>query len=432
MKPLVKTISSAGEAARELRDLHVSGPGIDIMAPKATHRVLKIFNIDSRGANILKQEMLSRGGEVATPWEALKMEVSRVDVIIMGTLRQYEELCGKLQHQPFGLRAVSREIMAVLSNYDQASPKLEAGRFLLDLAAKTHIMGVLNITPDSFSDGGRFFDRELALEQARRMVEDGADILDVGGESTRPGAEPVSLDEELRRVVPVIETLAGEVGVPVSIDSYKPEVVRAAVDAGASIINDINGLRDEKMVALCAETGLPVITMHMQGTPRDMQQNPTYSDVVKDICEWLDIQAEAAQAAGVARDKILIDPGIGFGKTKEHNLEIIARLPELKSLGYPVVLGTSRKAFIGAILDLPSDERIEGTIASVVSGIGRGAQIVRVHDVKEVARAVRVTDAIVRGKYASSGQDDELDRHGSFVPECKPQAKERNIKHKKV
>jgi dihydropteroate synthase len=283
----------------------------------------------------------------------------------------------------------------VLEVYDEAHPVLEAGRFTLDLSARTRIMGILNVTPDSFSESGTYYGFDTAVAHARQMVHDGADIIDIGGESTRPGAEAVPLEEELGRVIPVIETLAGTLDVPISIDTYKPAVAERALEAGASIVNDVNGLRDPAMRTLVAERGVASIIMHMKGTPRDMQQNPVYEDVVGEVMERLDGQAEQAIEAGLAPEKIIIDPGIGFGKTLEHNLEIMRRLSEFKSLGYSLVLGTSRKSFIGTILDLPADERVEGTLATLAYGIAQGAHIVRVHDVKAAARAVRMTDAIL-------------------------------------
>lgn len=379
-----------------LRQLKVSAQGVDIMSPKAIHRVVKITGIDSRAANIVKQEMLSRGGEAAAPWEVYKLDSKKVDMILMGTLRQYNELCDKLALQPFGLPVVAEDIKEALDNYSKDIQVLEAGQFKLDLSSRTYVMGILNVTPDSFSDGGIYFDYNMAVEQGRRLVEDGADIIDVGGESARPGAEPVDLEEEIRRTIPVIEGLANELNVPISIDTYKPKVARRALDSGASMINDISGLRDEKMIELAIEKNVPVIIMHMKGMPRDMQLNPHYNDVVAEIADWLDGQAGKAILAGLPRDKVLIDPGIGFGKNLEDNLEIMRRLSEFKSLGYPIVLGTSRKSFIGSVLDLTPKERVEGTIATVVYGVTQGANIVRVHDVKEVMRASRMTDAIMK------------------------------------
>ncbi|MBE0446555.1 MAG: dihydropteroate synthase [Actinobacteria bacterium] len=365
------------------------------MSPKAIHRLIKIAGVDSRAANIIKQEMLSRGGDAAAPWELYKLDERKVDIILMGTLRQFDELCQKLALQPFGLPRLAEGINKALYNYAKSLPTIEVGRFKLDLSARTHVMGVLNITPDSFSDGGRYFGHTTAVDQARQMVLDGADIIDIGGESARPGAEPVTSEEEINRVVPVIKELAGELDVPISIDTYKPEVARRALDAGASIINDISGLRDDKMIELAVERCTPVVIMHMQGTPKDMQLKPSYVDVVAEVADWLDGQAEKAATAGLPRDKILIDPGIGFGKNLEHNLELMRRLSEFRSLGYPVVLGTSRKSFIGTVLDLPVEERIEGTLATIIYGVTQGVSIIRVHDVKEAMRASRMTDAIM-------------------------------------
>ncbi|MDI6716393.1 MAG: dihydropteroate synthase [Actinomycetota bacterium] len=392
--PKVLCIKNIEIAKEQLKKLKVSTRGIDIMSPKAIHRIIKVSGIDSRAANIIKQEMLSRGGEAAAPWELYKMDLKKVDMILMGTLRQYEELCVKLELQPFGLPLLAQDIREALHNYDKKPSVIKAGRFELDLSSKTYVMGILNVTPDSFSDGGKFFDYTLAAEQGRRMALEGADIIDIGGESTRPGADPVSVDEELKRVIPVIEKLSTELDVPISIDTYKPQVAKEALEAGASIVNDVSGLRDDKMIELIAEKNVPVVIMHMKGTPRDMQINPSYDDVVSEVADWLDSQARKAISAGISRDNLLIDPGIGFGKTLEHNVEIIRCLSAFKSLGYPIVLGTSRKSFIGAILDLPVEERLEGTLATLAYGIIQGANIVRVHDVKEAVRVSRVIDAI--------------------------------------
>jgi len=256
-------------------------------------------------------------------------------------------------------------------------------------------MGVVNVTPDSFSDGGRFFEHRAAVEHGLRLVEEGADILDVGGESTRPGSDFITLDEELRRVVPVVEGLAERAGVPVSIDTTKAEVARRALDAGCAMVNEISALRlDPEMLPLLVERGVPFCLMHMRGLPKDMQADPRYDDVLGEIAAFLRERADAAVEAGADPANIVIDPGIGFGKTLEHNLEILRRLGELRSLGYPILLGTSRKSFIGRILDLPEDQRLEGTAASVALGIAEGADIVRVHDVREMVRVARVADAI--------------------------------------
>ncbi len=264
---------------------------------------------------------------------------------------------------------------------------------------RTLIMGIVNVTPDSFSDGGRFLDRERAVEHALRLVDEGADIIDIGGESTRPGAQPVPLEEELRRVIPVVEGLRRRSEVMISVDTYKAEVARRALEAGAEMVNDISALRfDPEMARVVAQHDAYVVLMHMQGTPQTMQDNPQYDDVVQDIREFLHERIAAAVAAGIKREKIIIDPGIGFGKLLEHNLEILRRLEELKALGRPILIGPSRKSFIGQLTGLPVDQRLEGTIASVVVGVLHGAAIVRVHDVAPVRRALQIVDAIKRGE----------------------------------
>lgn len=273
------------------------------------------------------------------------------------------------------------------------------GSFEYDFSTRTYIVGILNVTPDSFSDGGRFLNREAAIEHALRMVDEGADIIDIGGESTRPGSDPISVDEELRRVLPVIEGLRGKINIPISIDTYKAPVARRALEAGATIINDISGLRfDPELVDVAAELGASVIIMHMQGTPKTMQENPTYNDVVTEIKSFLNERARIAESHGIRQ--IIVDPGIGFGKKLEHNLEIFRRLNELTELGYPVLVGPSRKSFIGMLLNLPVDSRLEGTATAVAASILNGAHLIRVHDVQAMKRVSVVADAIKRGAAA--------------------------------
>ncbi len=255
-------------------------------------------------------------------------------------------------------------------------------------------MGVVNVTPDSFSDGGRYLDGAVAVAHGEKLLRDGAAILDVGGESTRPGAEKVDSVEELRRVEPVVAGLAGEA--TVSIDTSKAVVAEAAIDAGASIVNDVTALRgDSGMAGLCAERGVGVVLMHMPGNPRTMQDDPTYGDVVNDVKAFLTERVEAAVAAGIDEERVWLDPGIGFGKTLEHNLELLRRLGELRELGRPLVIGTSRKSFIGRIDGSEVDERIGGTIASSVLAATEGADVLRVHDVAEMGQAMRVASAIL-------------------------------------
>ena len=258
-------------------------------------------------------------------------------------------------------------------------------------------MGILNVTPDSFSDGGCYLDVERAVAHAERMVAEGATLIDIGGESSRPGASPVSIREELSRIIPVIRAIVDIVDVLLSVDTYKAEVARRALEAGAHLINDITALRgDTAMAAVISEMEAGLVLMHMKGTPRTMQQAPEYDDVVSEICDSLQKSIEAAESHGISAERIIIDPGIGFGKTMKHNLEILKRLTEFRGLNKPLLIGTSRKSFIGNILDLPVTERVEGTTATVCWAIAHGADILRVHDVKANVRAARMTDALYR------------------------------------
>jgi dihydropteroate synthase len=270
---------------------------------------------------------------------------------------------------------------------------LDCGGRALDLA-RAAIMGVLNVTPDSFSDGGFFLSKDKAVAHARQMAAAGADILDIGGESTRPGAQAVSVQQELDRVLPVIEAIRAAIDLPVSIDTSRPEVMRAAVAAGAGLINDVRGLRAPGALAAARDLAVPVCLMHMQGEPRSMQQHPVYANVVTDVRDFLEARIDACVAAGMARERLLIDPGFGFGKTAAHNLELLRRLGELRALGRPVVAGLSRKSMIGALLNLPVDERLHASVALALIAVQNGASIVRVHDVRATRDAIRMLEIV--------------------------------------
>jgi len=405
--PRLLNVDGLREAYARLDELGPSEQGRAIMAPKMVCRVVHVENLDTKAANILKQNMLSIGGEVSLPREVFDYGGVKVSAIISGNLKHYRLLISKLKRQPFGLKALALELEEILRlRLKEAGRCLRLGGREYDLDKRTLVMGVVNVTPDSFSDGGRFYDARKAVEQALRLEEDGADILDIGGESTRPGSDFITLDEELRRGMPVIEEGLERAAVPVSIDTTKAEVARRALDAGCAMVNEISAMRlDPEMLPLVVDKDVPFCLMHMQGMPKDMQVEPHYEDVIGEVAAFLREKAEAAEEAGADTANIMIDPGIGFGKTLQHNLEIVRRLYELKSLGYTLVLGTSRKSFIGRILDLPEDERVEGTAASVAMGIAGGADIVRVHDVREMVRVARVADAIL-------GRDKEKDQIG--------------------
>jgi dihydropteroate synthase len=273
---------------------------------------------------------------------------------------------------------------------------LEWPRGRLDFSGGCLVMGILNITPDSFSDGGQFFNTENAIKHGLQMASEGAAMIDIGAESTRPGAQSVPADEQIRRAIPVITALAGKVAIPLSIDTYNVDVAKAGLDSGASIINDITALADDTMAELAAKAGVPVVLMHMQGMPKTMQKEPMYVDVVKEVKEFLLERAAKAQRFGIAKEKIFIDPGIGFGKTAEHNLLLLKHIDEFVATGYRVLLGTSRKRFIGLLTgkEAPAD-RIFGTAATVALAVEAGVSIIRVHDVAQMFDVIKVVNRII-------------------------------------
>jgi dihydropteroate synthase len=269
----------------------------------------------------------------------------------------------------------------------------------IKFGSRTYIMGVLNVTPDSFSGDGIYQDADRAIETAEKMVSDGADIIDIGGESTRPGSKPIAIEEEIKRTIPVIKKLSKRISAPISIDTAKSEVARLALESGASIVNDITGMEsDREMMGVVKEFGAKVVLMHIKGLPQTMQDNPVYGDLLKEIKDKLKAVIKRAAVFGIKKENMIVDPGIGFGKTLEHNLLILNRLFEFKEFGLPILVGPSRKSFIGKITGAEPDKRIFGTIASVAIAIKNGADIVRVHDIKEIKQAVLVSDAIARAE----------------------------------
>jgi dihydropteroate synthase len=378
-----------------MEKIGVHETGIRLMEKKANFYTIKLENVKGQSANIIKQEMLSLGGEAAVSLGVMNFSRKKSDVLLMGTEKQFTELVPKLYAQPFGLPLLGEEIKRALSNYQKRDFKLNFKGHTLQLGKKTLIMGILNVTPDSFYDGGRYSNFKQAVERALEMVDEGADIIDIGGESSRPGANPVAEKEELERVVPVIKKLASRVKTPISIDTYKAGVAKLAIEVGASMVNDISALRmDKKMANIIKSNGVPVCLMHMQGSPRNMQKNPRYKDVVSEIFAFLKERIDFCQQAGIDVEKIIVDPGIGFGKTVIHNLEILKNLDQFKSLGRPIMVGVSRKSFIGKVLELQPEERLEGSLASAIWCMVKGASILRVHDVRETKRAVKIVEAI--------------------------------------
>ncbi|MEI6632128.1 MAG: dihydropteroate synthase [bacterium] len=379
-----------------MREIKVDSYGIKIMLPKAITHLVRLSPISNIAANILKQEMLSLGADAAIARDALTGKTKKTACLIMGNMAQFNRLGEKLKKQPFGLSSVAVELSQTLANYQKDKFSLKLGRGKLSLGARSRIMAVVNLTPDSFSGDGLYpkFRKEYIIKHVENMVREGADIIDIGAESSRPGASKLSLREELSRAIPLIKILAKRIKTPISIDTYKPEVAKQALDNGAVMVNDITGLCDIKMARLVARYKAAVVIMHMKGKPANMQLNPQYQDVVLEIIDFLGKAIKKAVALGVKEDKIIIDPGIGFGKALKHNLEILKRLAEFKVLGRPILIGTSRKAFIGKILDLRPQERIFGTVSSCVLGAQNGAHILRVHDVREVRQALDIFDSI--------------------------------------
>ncbi|MGE5558982.1 MAG: dihydropteroate synthase [Bacillota bacterium] len=382
----------------EMRKTGVDQRGREILREKGEFLWVRLDNLPLPGANILKQEVLAKGGDVAVPKEACTGAANEFgSCIIIATKAQIFAALPRLFEQPFRLAHVADSLYELLTGNFTLEKITVKGRDF-NWGKRTYIMGIINITPDSFSRDGLWREEggpgeaiRKALEQADVFLKEGADILDVGGESTRPGAQAVDADTELKRVVPVIKALAQNSPLPISIDTYKSKVAKEAVLAGADIINDIwGGMMDPEILDVALEAGTPYIIMHN----RDHRE---YQDLLGEIIGDLRARLEAALNKGVDPGRLIMDPGIGFGKTREHNLEIIKRLRELRILGCPILVGTSRKSVVGLTLDLPVEERLEGTAATVCMAIMNGADIIRVHDVKAMARVARMTDAVARG-----------------------------------
>jgi dihydropteroate synthase len=384
-------IMNANEAIQQMKKV---GVGVKLMEGKALHFNLKVEGIDPRTANLLKQEMLSLGGDVAVDGRGLDCSAKQTDALLMGTQKNFEKLILKLEQYP-DLQPLGQSIKETLKNISKTHYSIRCRKRTLILGKRTLLMGVLNVTPDSFSDGGLFSDTEKAISHGLRMVEEGADIIDIGGESTRPGSKPLELEEELRRVIPVIEFIAKEVNVPISIDTYKSNVAQRAIEAGAEMINDISGLHfDPSLAQVAVKEDVPLVLMHIRGTPETMQKDVHYDSLFSEILQYLKDSIQRAESAGLDPRQIIIDPGIGFGKTVEDNLLIIKNLYEFRILGKPILLGTSRKSFIGKILNAEAGDRLEGTLSSIAIGVLNGAHIIRSHDVLQAKKAIALADAI--------------------------------------
>jgi len=390
-------IKSLAEAQYELEKIDCDPMGVHILKAKAIFKIIKIENIRSKAANVLKQTFLGKGGDVAVSRHSADLSEELTDALIFATSKQYGLALAQLKVQPWGLAKVASEIEQMLKDAAQL-PMREykwKDRNLTINREISLVMGILNITPDSFSDGGKYNDLELAIQRVKELQADGADIIDIGAESTRPykGSEKISAEQELDRLLPVLEAVLPYCKVPVSIDTYKASVAEAALQCGAHIINDVWGLQcDTGMAGVVAKYDVPVVVMHNKN-------EMSYPEGIMNDINWffkksIDIGIEN----GIKRENIMIDPGIGFAKTVEQNLYIMSKLEQLQALGCPVLLGTSRKRFIGEVLDLPVNERVEGTIATAAFGKTKGVQIHRVHDVKQVKRTLKMMDAMMRSR----------------------------------
>ncbi|MBN1902150.1 dihydropteroate synthase [Candidatus Sumerlaeota bacterium] len=390
-------ILSLEQAEKEMAQIGTHPEGIRIMAPKAVFRPIKIYALSPYQANILKQEMLSIGGEAATSKGCVDCSCVQTDVILLGALAHYERLIEKLNRQPPSFKILAEKIRRIAQIPGGRTPfPWKLPDRMLFPGEKTLIMGILNVTPDSFSDGGKYLSPDAAFDHALRLVEEGADIIDIGGESSRPGSNPISADEEMRRVLPVLEKLRGKISIPISVDTWKSEVARKAIEKGAEIVNDITALSgDPAMAHLCAEKKVGVVLMHMKGTPGTMQNAPEYKDVVGEVSGFFLKQLEKAESAGIHRDSIVLDPGIGFGKLLEHNLMLLRNLSLFRDLYQrPVLVGISRKRFIGDLTGAPVEARLPGTLAAAVMSEQRGASIIRVHEVAACRVALKVGTAL--------------------------------------
>jgi len=385
---------STAEIAREIDRTESDPEGVGLMTRKARIYPVRLDGVPLKAAPLLKQEMLAAGGDSAHARGVADHSVSATTVVLLGTWGQYRRLIPKLQRQPFHLGTIGSAIDLALQHYTSRNPRtVGTGPRALEVGRATRIMGVVNVTPDSFSDGGRFLDPDAAVRRVSTLVEEGADLIDIGGESTRPGATPVNPEDEWQRVGPVLERLPGERRWPVSIDTRSAAVAERALAAGADWVNDVGGLREPAMRALVARTGVPVVLLHMRGTPATMQADTAYQDLRGEVFGALADAAAIAETDGVRPEQILLDPGLGFGKSAEQSLELLAHVGELRSLGFPIVVGASRKSFLGAATGGRGvADRLEAGLAAAVIAAEEGAAIVRTHDVAATRRALDLVD----------------------------------------
>ncbi|WP_320055464.1 dihydropteroate synthase [Desulfuromonas thiophila] len=393
--PRLLQLDSNAHVRAVLEALGADPAGVTHMVDKVGRLNVLLPQVPCGAANILKQEMLALGAEAAVARGTVSGRQAQTDVLLMATAKQLRLLCQRLAPQPFGLPRRATQLKELLDRLQQPSERWRGRCSCLSLR-RPCVMGILNVTPDSFFDGGRHQSLAAALRRAEDMVHEGADLIDVGGESTRPGSQSVSAEEEVDRLVPVIEAIRQRLDVPLSVDTSKAAVARQALAAGACFVNDISGLTfDAAMAETVAQAGAGLVLMHTPSRPDIMQQQTVYTDLVGEVMIFLERSLQRARAAGVAEDQLVVDPGIGFGKTVTGNLTLLRRLPEFQGLGVPVLIGTSRKSFIGTVLSqaLP-DERLAGSLATVAAAVLGGARIVRVHDVAPTRQLVDMIEAV--------------------------------------
>jgi len=402
---------------QEMAAIGVDPRGMDIMTPKGRSHLIKVEKLTFPAASILKQEMLAKGGEAALSGEIYMGGERTTDVLLMANERTMQRMLETLRIQPLpSLQQLAEELTVALQHsHGSEYPSCRIGSREFKWGERTYVMGIINVTPDSFSGDGVCREEEgeasglatkRGIAQALAFLDEGVDIIDVGGESTRPGAAPIDAEAELARVIPIIQGLRQATDAPISIDTYKATVAAQALDAGADLVNDVWALQmDPDLAPLVAERRVPVILMHNRSKPKDAAQQKRlgghyvgvqYDDLMADVIRELRQQVERAVQAGISRERIIIDPGIGFGKTVEQNLHLLSHMDELRVLGLPILVGPSRKSFIGYTLNLPPQERQEGTAAAVALSIARGANMVRVHDARAMVRVARMSDAILR------------------------------------
>ena len=393
----ILNINSLQDAKWELEKINVSSQGIEVMASKAMGLSIKLTNVKLGAANILKQEMLSIGGDAAVARGVVNGKLEFSDMILLGNFDKIKKLIKKLNYQTiFGLPEIKQDLLIIINRLEKSPPKiLNCNGTKLELN-EIKIMGILNVTHDSFSDGDQYFDTGKAVERALEMIAEGANIIDIGGESTRPGAKKINVETEIERVIPIIQELRKHLSIPISIDTTKAEVAEKAIQAGASILNDISAMQfDAEMIKILQNyPEVPVILMHMQGTPEKMQEAPFYEDVIEEILDFFEERIKFCEENGISKERIIIDPGIGFGKRQEDNLIILKKISEFKCLGCPILLGASRKRFIGNIYDSSATERIAGSLASAAFAFQNEIEIIRVHDVREHRRFLKVMKEI--------------------------------------